>query len=705
MDLPKSFQNIFKYPGRKNIFLLLIIWMAAIITVNPIGNFPLNDDWAYGQNVQTLVEEGRLHFNDWLVMTLVAQVLWGGLFCFIFGFSFTILRISTLVLAFGGIWACYHCFYELSRKHQLSFWATLLILFNPLFFSLSFSFMTDVPFFSTFMLSTLFFFRAIKDNRIKDIALGSFFAIFCTLIRQPGLLIPLVFGIVYFFKNLNFSSLIKAGLPLVLTFLVMMVFIEWLDASQGVIDNYGRPSLLMDRLLNSNLWYNMRGRTGIFLFYWGLFLLPLSLLLLPYQKKLKSKGSILGIILVGLLIFFAAKPVWPYIPSGNIFYNLGLGPKLLQDGHNGLNLNPSLSITTWNIIKAFGFFGAWLLIWMVWNQVLNFLTNLKAWDPIQWIQIGSGLVILIFSGYLYIDYLSWDRYYLLLIPFWGFLIMPANIPSLKRKTLIPYLLIFIFLAGFSIAATHDYLAWNRARWAAINKLTIEKNISPNRIDGGFEFNAFNNTGPRHPLSRMGRSWWFVGEDEYLISFGEVSCYEKIDSIPFSSYLPPREDHIYILQSPIYSVIDSFFCDSESLTEDKLAFVHSSDLFRFENGDRQDSTYAFSGKYSSKLNVEFPYGFTFRLRDVEPCERIFVSFWRYAESGDSKAGISFSSPEGSFFSDFQNEPVQKLEKGWELFHHEVYIPETYFGKEVLIFVWNPPPSEETWVDDIKVIRRR
>ena len=42
----------------------------------------------------------------------------------------------------------------------------------------------------------------------------------------------------------------------------------------------------------------------------------------------------------------------------------------------------------------------------------------------------------------------------------------------------------------TIGATHDYLSWNRVRWQALHNLMQEPQISPNDIDGGFEFNGW-----------------------------------------------------------------------------------------------------------------------------------------------------------------------------------------------------------------------
>jgi hypothetical protein len=74
------------------------------------------------------------------------QAYWGALFAHLLGYSFTSLRISTLVLMFLGLIA----FYYLAREHRLDrFQAALpvLCLFSsPLVMEHSFSFNSDAGF-------------------------------------------------------------------------------------------------------------------------------------------------------------------------------------------------------------------------------------------------------------------------------------------------------------------------------------------------------------------------------------------------------------------------------------------------------------------------------------------------------------------------------------------------------------------------------
>ena len=74
---------------------------------NPIAESPFNDDWSYAHTVKILQETGKLTYNGWAAASVIAQAYWGLLWVKMFGFSYTVLRLSTLPLAAGAISLCY----------------------------------------------------------------------------------------------------------------------------------------------------------------------------------------------------------------------------------------------------------------------------------------------------------------------------------------------------------------------------------------------------------------------------------------------------------------------------------------------------------------------------------------------------------------------------------------------------------------------
>src|SRR5512140_3601996 len=86
-----------------DMLLLASLWVGSLFVVNPLGNFPLNDDWSFGLAVQRLLQTGDFHPTGWTSMTLLTQALWGAVFCLPAGFSFNALRLSTMLLSLGSV--------------------------------------------------------------------------------------------------------------------------------------------------------------------------------------------------------------------------------------------------------------------------------------------------------------------------------------------------------------------------------------------------------------------------------------------------------------------------------------------------------------------------------------------------------------------------------------------------------------------------
>ena len=95
---------------------------------------------------------------------------------------------------------------------------------------------------------------------------------------------------------------------------------------------------------------------------------------------------------------------------------------------------------------------------------------------------------------------------------------------------------------FTVAATHDYLAWNRARWVALRELMEVDGVTPAEIDGGFEFNGFYRYGlPSSP----GKGMW-VEDDRYIVTHGPVPGYRTMRSYPYRRWIAPPDGAIYVL---------------------------------------------------------------------------------------------------------------------------------------------------------------
>jgi len=108
-------------------------------------------------------------------------------------------------------------------------------------------------------------------------------------------------------------------------------------------------------------------------------------------------------------------------------------------------------------------------------------------------------------------------------------------------------LFILFFYIYSIFSTRDYLEWNRTRWKALDFLLVNQHVSPKEIDGGFEFNGLNLYSKDY-ICKPEKSWWWVENDKYIVTFGDIPEYSIILEYKYFHLLPPYNGKICILKS-------------------------------------------------------------------------------------------------------------------------------------------------------------
>nr|ADN14491.1 conserved hypothetical protein [Gloeothece verrucosa PCC 7822] len=545
------------------ILFIIFCWLGMVLLVNPWGNFPLNDDWAYAKTVQSVLEKGDFELSGWTATNLFSQVWWGALFCLPFGFSFTALRCSTLIIGLIGILATYGLLREANTSRKLAFLGTLLIVVNPIYFALSNTFMSDVPFFGFAASSLYLLIRGWRRDSTFELVMGLLLAIVALLTRQVGLAIFLAFGLAYLSKNgINFQNLLKAFSVIFLGLSTQIIYQKWLELTFKTPKLYGNQINMLLRGLQNDwglILGNFFEKTLYSLIYLGLFIFPFIIIyfLAEFSNfSPKNKKTILFIIsgfCIYLMTSFLGKGVQMPLVT-NILDPFGIGPLTLRDTFLGFNQLPrplSLKIF-WLVLTAIGLVGAALLIYYFFLTLKKMLGHAHKFKfKENWLGVLIFSTIIIYAPpILLLQEGFFDRYLIILMPL--FLMLVANyqkhfrIPKLSSRT-IAFFLTFLFISGgLTVASTHDYISWNRVRWQALDYLTQELKISPNNIDGGFEFNGWYLYNDEYILTPS-KSWWWVDKDNYIISFGLLTGYKEIKQYSLSKWLPIGPKNLLILQ--------------------------------------------------------------------------------------------------------------------------------------------------------------
>ena len=263
---------------------LLLCYLLLIIFSRLYTIYPLDDDWSYIRAAETFFKTGQMKFTPWTSPSLVFQVLWGSLFCWVLGFSANTLVVSTLAISCIGMVFFYLLLREAGWEPGKSLCLCLCCLFNPFSFPLLFTFFTDHHFLSLMLAALFFYYRGAQRESIRCLVLGSVVTALAVLVRQQGIL--LAAGAALYFASIGRRrdrAALQAAAALALPVIVFAVYSYWFNAIHGptdsslqqwqwMIEDLKNPLRLLSKALH---------RPFLILEFTGLCLIPFSLSLLP----------------------------------------------------------------------------------------------------------------------------------------------------------------------------------------------------------------------------------------------------------------------------------------------------------------------------------------------------------------------------------------------------------------------------------------
>ncbi len=206
--------------------MLAVAAIAAVFAtgwflVGAAANVPVIDDWVYAWSVEDLLATGRFHVLPFSAIFPVAQVLWGALFARVAGFSFGALRLSTVVLSVAGCSAVFLTLREMNCGRGTALVGALAVAFHPVYFALSFSFMSEVPFIAFTAWAFYFSTRAIRRNDAGAFWAAALFSLAAFLVRPIAIALPLAT-----LAGLWWTGGWRRGIPPIVTALAVMIALQ-----------------------------------------------------------------------------------------------------------------------------------------------------------------------------------------------------------------------------------------------------------------------------------------------------------------------------------------------------------------------------------------------------------------------------------------------------------------------------------------------
>lgn len=531
------------------VVVLVVAWVAAVWFVNPIGEFPVNDDWSFRLTLERLLNEGRLGTTGWGPDTarsggpsLIAHLLWALLFVKAFGLSFLTLRASVLCLGVLGVVSVHALLRRSTDDRALALWGALAVAANPLYFSQSFTFMSDVSFTAILCIALRLLVEGIDGNKVGLFLLGQVASLAAILTRQLGLALPIALLV----SSLAHPTVRAFGTRRIFFSTILMVVLPWIGFELALwklgstpVTQHAVTHRLFERV-SGEPWRALTDLLGVLfhhgLFYLSVLLAPITLLTVPGPFGGRTMRRVLVALtaLCAALILATATGLLhiPVLLHRNVITAWGIGPVVLKDV---ISLHiprfDEIPQPLWCLCLYVAVTSAILLIAGLWPNLRGLVRRrLHA-------NVACSLSTLAFVLYMAVITLSdyQDRY---LIPACALLVLAllAGRRSLPpRGTRMPALSCLVALGALALLGTRDFMELKRAQLRAHHYLQDELGVSTCDTDSGFEWNGYHCYRPDFAPA-TGRSTWWVSDERFVLSLGELPGFRVLRTYPFQRLL-------------------------------------------------------------------------------------------------------------------------------------------------------------------------
>ena len=504
-----------------------VMLAMSVLVYSPV-EVPVVDDWTYAWSVEHFLHTGELRMLEWSAHYPLAQILWGALFSRLWGFSFAVLRLSTLVLAWVGLFAFFLTLRELGIKPVLAGLGTLLLWCNPVVFVLSHSFMTDVPFVSAMNAAILFYVRWVMRGRTGDLSLGSVAALLACLIRQPGAalaLIPLAYLLLARMAGGERRALPwSQGVWLLVPFLGVGLTFWWIHAVHGETRVALEKAQMLRLIFAIDRWVWVYVRELLHaLLHLGLVLSPLAWMAFgQLSMRTLAGASAVMAVLSGLILWqegalpnpLGVMLTWDELGHSRVLIAGEIAHRQLPRWGQAVMLGVSLS-------------GAVGLVAVLWDRLRRWPPGSREPDTV--LLLNLFLQSLLFEAL----WLYYDRYYLPLLPGCMALLLARLRPT---KIAIMVGMAGVLLWGaIAVTGTIDQWRYHRTVVEARNWL-LRHGVGAEHIDAGYALTG----------------WWLYAHTPS----GPPSRGREPD-VPWITGWRPLPYKIANVATPTYTVVRSF----------------------------------------------------------------------------------------------------------------------------------------------------
>jgi hypothetical protein len=112
------------------------------------------------------------------------------------------------------------------------------------------------------------------------------------------------------------------------------------------------------------------------------------------------------------------------------------------------------------------------------------------------------------------------------------------------------------ISVYAVGGSHDYMSWNRARYALLAELEGD-GVGARQIDGGMEYNAWHlaaelGTWPTRADVIPGahterKSWWWVVDDRFVVSLRPLAGFTVRARRDYPTWLGSGPGSVFLLE--------------------------------------------------------------------------------------------------------------------------------------------------------------
>ena len=490
----------------------------------PVGEYAILDDWAFNKSLSFLNERGELWILHWNPMSLVGHVLWGWLFTALFGASFTVTKLSVVVLHVAEMFVVSRWLRWCGVPSRGVWLAVLALMFHPLHFLHCYTYDTDIPAITWQVLGLWCVARgfaaepgctgggvgrpapsAAEPRRCGLLLLGSALLGWSAWTRQHGVVALLAVATYLvvcerrlFLRREGWCALIPGAV-------LIAGFTGWYRFVHGPTDVFEVSMRQAREFAASPPWSSLPEIGLTFVIYLGSFVAALAVALpLSEWRRIGRWGLAARLFALWLLanliayFYFERSLLFPYMR--NVLTPFGV----FQPNTYLLGSKPVL----------WGQPVAWVATLL---SALGFIALLQRLSDAEWRTCDRPRRVTIRLGALWLAWqlayiaattpLLFDRHLLILAPS-SVLLFVTLTPLQTRWKLGAFAAVIFPLAYYSLASSHDVHAESRLAFQAGRDLIADE-VPPAKINGGYAFDGWHlyETHPGPVPVRPLPPWW------------------------------------------------------------------------------------------------------------------------------------------------------------------------------------------------------